>query len=344
MKIAIISVTESGNNLALEIQEKLKKDPTVIRCDVFYRNVRKTFESVFDKYDGIIAIMATGIIIRSIAPLIESKDKDPAVLAIDEKGEYVVSLLSGHLGGGNDLTRKISKLIRAKPVISTSTDVNYKYGIDTIASRYYYRIDNIRSILPFNKAVLSNIPLKIQSDKDVGYLTHYFVNSKFEKLPDTNYTTDSSNNKQNLSSIIFSFKDDNREFTLEMYERKLVVGIGSRRGKTKKNVMIAIEEALENLHIPISRVNSFATISIKKDEKGIIEASNEYNKPLEIIDIDEVRDFTCDDCSKSDFVQKKFGVDGVCEQCAMISVGEGGKLIHRKIAVDGVTVAVAVAK
>lgn len=344
MKIAIISVTENAKNLGLEIQEKLSKDPTVIKCDCFYKNVKENFNYAFNNYDGIIAIMASGITVRTVAPLIKSKDKDPAILNIDEKGEYVVSLLSGHLGGGNDLTRKIARLIRAKPVISTSTDVNYKYGVDTIASRYYYRINNVKSILPFNKAVLNNIPFTIKSEKDINFLKKYFLGCKFEQLPEKGYSDNDLENKVNLGQIQFSFESDGQEFTLEMDERKLVVGIGSRRGKTMQNVMIAVENALENLNIPISRVNSFATISIKKDEEGIINACKHYNRPLEIIDIDDVRIFTSDDCSRSEFVQKKFGIDGVCEQCAMIAVGEGGKLIHKKIAMDGVTVAVAVSK
>lgn len=334
MKIAILSITEPAKTLALEIQEKLLKNPTIIKCDIFHKNVKKNMDFAFNNYDGIIAIMATGIIIRMIAPLIQSKDKDPAVLGIDEKGNYVVSLLSGHLGGGNQLCSKIAKLINSNPVISTSTDVNFKYGIDSIAYRNFYKIDDVKKILPFNKAILDNIPLQISSDKDLSFLTKYFSNSTFNKLPDKKLS--------DLSNVNFKFSKDDNEYSINLSEKKLVVGIGSRRGKTKNNILIAIEEAINNLNIPINRINSIATISIKKDEPGIIQACTELNKKLEIIDIDEVRNFHNEDCSKSEFVYNKFGIDGVCEQCAMISAGPNGKLIHKKIAIDGVTVAVAI--
>ncbi|OWT33433.1 hypothetical protein BGI41_02400 [Methanobrevibacter sp. 87.7] len=334
MKIAILSVTEPAKDLALEIQEKLLKNPRIIKCNVFHKNVRKNMEFAFNNYDGIIAIMATGIIVRMIAPLIQSKDKDPAILTIDEKGNYVVSLLSGHLGGGNQLCSYIAKLINSKPVISTSTDVNFKYGIDSLAYKNFYKIIDVKKILPFNKAILDNVPLQISSDKDLKFLTKYFSNSTFTKLPDKRLGE--------LSTINFKFSKDDEEYSIDLYEKKLVIGIGSRRGKTKNNILIAIDEVLNNLKIPISRVNSIATISIKKDEHGIIQACTELNKKLEIIDIDEVRNFHHEDCSKSDFVYNKFGIDGVCEQCAMISVGPNGKLIHKKIAMDGVTVAVAI--
>ena len=84
MRIAIISVSDKGRNLALDLKEKLDLDSTVIKCDTFHKNVRKYFPLLFYEYDAIIAIMASGILIRTIAPLIESKVTDPAVLNIDD--------------------------------------------------------------------------------------------------------------------------------------------------------------------------------------------------------------------------------------------------------------------
>ena len=141
-----------------------------------------------------------------------------------------------------------------------------------------------------------------------------------------------------------SFEKDNQVHQLNMREKKLVIGIGSRRGISKENVIYAVEEAIKYLNIPLSRVNSLATISIKKDELGIINASHDLGKELKIIDIHDVRNFHSYDCSKSEFVYKKFQIDGVCEQCAMIAAGEGSKLIHRKRPLNGVTVAAAISK
>ena len=387
MKIAILTVTDNGLELAEYIKAKLDHDYTVIRCDIHHKNIMKNIEEDFKNYDGIISIMATGITIRAIAPYVQSKVSDPAVLAIDEKGKYVVSLLSGHLGGGNALCGKIAKIINGEAVISTSTDVNFKYGIDSIASRYFYTIDDTKKILPFNKAILENIPLNIRSDKYLSYLTKYFTGSTFNQVnidqlsfdnkdlnedediysstndssenelvqsSDKDFSTDedglvSSDDNDNiddipLSIVNFSFEKDNEIHNMNMKEKKLVIGIGSRRGKTKEKVILAIEEAIKNLNIPLSRVNSIATISIKKDELGIINATSDLDKKLEIIDIDVVRNFHSDDCSKSDFLYEKFQIDGVCEQCAMIAAGEDSKLIHRKLGLDGVTVAVAISK
>lgn len=110
--------------MSLQLKDKLDSDSTIIKADIYFKNVKKQFPILFYEYDAIIAIMASGILIRSIAPLVESKISDPAVLNIDDNGNFVISMLSGHLGGANKLTEKIADLIDATPVITTSTDVN----------------------------------------------------------------------------------------------------------------------------------------------------------------------------------------------------------------------------
>ena len=137
MKLAILSVSKKGYDLSLKIKNELDNDSTVIKCDIFHKDVKNTFNLLFLEYDAIIAIMASGILIRSISHLIESKTTDPAVLNIDDNGNFVISMLSGHLGGANKLTLKIADLINATPVITTSTDVNNKLGIDVLAKDLY---------------------------------------------------------------------------------------------------------------------------------------------------------------------------------------------------------------
>ena len=104
MRLAIISVSDKGQKLASKIKDKIDHDSTVIKCDLYHKNVKNYFPVLCYEYDAIIAIMASGILIRSIAPLVESKLTDPAVLNVDDNGNFVISTLSGHLGGAKDLT------------------------------------------------------------------------------------------------------------------------------------------------------------------------------------------------------------------------------------------------
>ena len=337
MKVAIISVSDKGKKLALAIKEQLDNDSTIIKADTFHKNVKKHLKITFYEYDAIIAIMASGILIRSSAPYIESKTVDPAVLNIDDNGNFVISTLSGHLGGANKLTNKIAKLIGATPVITTSSDINNKLGIDVLANDLFLSIDNPREILFINKAILDSeeISLTINPDRDFNYLFKYLSNNTLEINISINY---SSKVKKDEIHAVF----DDHEIILK--EKKLVVGIGCRRGKECEKIYDGFNQSLMQLNVDKSRVNQLASAEIKKDEKGILELSDKLNIPVSFVDLDKLKLFESNDIQKSDFVRSKFGIYGVCEPSALITAGFESKLIYKKTSYDGVTIAIAISK
>ena len=337
MKIAIISVSKKGQELAFDLKDKLDLDSTIIKCDLYHKNVKKYFPILFYEYDAIIAIMALGILIRSVAPLVESKVTDPAVINIDDNGQFVISALSGHLGGANELACKVAGLIDATPVITTSTDVNKKLGIDVLAKDLYLSIDNTKEILHFNKAILEGreISLTVNPDMNFDYLFDYLNNVTLEINVSIEYSP-----KVDTDEIHVSF--DEHELTLK--ERKIVVGIGCRRGKECRFIYDGLKKSLNDLKISHSRVNLLASAEIKKDEKGILELSEKLNIPVEFVEIDKLKLFESSDVSKSEFVYSKFGIYGVCEPSALIMAGFDSELIYKKTSYDGVTIAVAISK
>ena len=337
MKIAIISVSKKGQELAFDLKNKLNSDSTIIKCDLYHKNVKKCFPILFYEYDAIIAVMASGILIRSIAPLVESKVTDPAVINIDDNGKFVISALSGHLGGANELAGKVAGLIDATPVITTSTDVNKKLGIDVLAKDLYLSIDNTKEILHFNKAILEGreISLTVNPDMNFDYLFDYLNNVTLEIDVSIEYSP-----KVNTDEIHVSF--DDHEMTLK--ERKIVVGIGCRRGKECRFIYDGLKKSLDDLKILHSRVNLLASAEIKKDEKGILELSKKLNIPVEFVEIDKLKLFESSDVSKSEFVYSKFGIYGVCEPSALIMAGFDSELIYKKTSYEGVTIAVAISK
>ena len=337
MKIAIISVSKKGQELAFDLKDKLDLDSTIIKCDLYYKNVKKCFPILFYEYDAIIAVMASGILIRSIAPLVESKVTDPAVINIDDNGKFVISALSGHLGGANELAGKVAGLIDATPVITTSTDVNKKLGIDVLAKDLYLSIDNTKEILHFNKAILEGreISLTVNPDMNFDYLFDYLNNVTLEINVSIEYSP-----KVNTDEIHVSF--DGHE--LKLKERKIIVGIGCRRGKECRFIYDGLKKSLNDLKISHSRVNLLASAEIKKDEKGILELSEKLNIPVEFVEIDKLKLFESSDVSKSEFVYSKFGIYGVCEPSALIMAGFDSELIYKKTSYEGVTIAVAISK
>ena len=329
MKIAIISITQNGQSLAMEISDALKEDPTVISVDLFHKNVKKNLKKIFNSYNFIIGIMAMGIMVRNICELIKNKKDDPAILIIDEKGQHVISLISGHLGGGNEFSIKIANIIHGEPVITTATDINNKYGVDCIARKYHLKIDDISKIQNINSALLNDENVQIAINPKYSYIWEDLdIKKSYNKI----------NNKSN------ELKVSNSDITINLKPKKIVVGLGSKKNIKTSSVVEAVKSTLKLLNLPIERIDSFATGEMKENELGIINAANEFGLPLEIVPTKLIKNFKNNDITCSDLVIEKFGLPGVCEPSSLIAAGEDSLLIFRKTPYNGVTVAVAVSK
>lgn len=337
MKIAILSVSMKGNDLAEFLKEELSNDSTIMAVNHFHKNIKSAISNVFEEYDVIIAIMASGIIIRSISPYIDSKISDPAVLNIDDNGRFVISMLSGHIGGANKFTHKIASIIGAIPVITTSTDVNNRLGIDTLAKDLYFSIDNYKKILPINKAILegNEITFKLNKRSDFSFLYDYINNNTLEIDVFVDFCDEIP-----LDEINVVFKDD----TLKLKKQRIVVGVGCKKGKSKDEIEKGLLKALDSLDLNLNRVDNFSSAEIKKNETGLLELSEFHGIPLDFIEVDKIKEFNFDNISSSEFVKSKFGIGGVCEPAALISAGKSSDLIYKKTAFNGVTIAIATNK
>lgn len=327
MKIAIITITNEAQSIASKLKGTLEDDPTIFAVDLFHKNVKDTLDAIFGKYDCIIGIMATGIMVRNICTYIKDKMHDPAVLVIDDNGNYVISLLSGHLGGANDITVKIAEIIGAKPVITTATDINGKIGIDSLARKYYLQIDDPKKIRIINSALVNKEVPDLYVPKKFSFIFNDpLVRSSYNEF-------ESSNN-----DIKVSFGDKK----IILKPKKFIVGIGARKDVSTNKVQNSIKKALNILNLPIERIDVIATAEIKKNEAGIIESAKNFKIPLETVSLDKLKEFNDPRCSVSPFVMEKFGVIGVCEPSALIAAGKNSKLIFKKTAFDGVTISIAV--
>ena len=329
MKIAIITITKEAQNMASSLKKALDNDPTVFRVDIFHKDVKNTLKEIFSQYECIIGIMATGIIVRNICSFIKDKIHDPAVLVMDDNGKYVISLLSGHLGGANDIAVKVAEIIGAEPVITTATDVHGKVGIDSLARKYYLQIDEPANIKIINSALVNcKIPNLYVPSKFSYVLNDQVVNNSYKCFKSLN----------NLFKVSFG------DININLNPQKLVIGIGARKDISKSEVINSIKKAMNILDLPIERIDSIATAEIKKDEAGIIVAAEDLKIPLEIIPLDKLKEFKDSSCSISQLVMEKFGVIGVCEPSALIAAGKNSKLIFKKTAFNGVTIAVALSE
>ncbi len=243
VKVAIIAITEEGNKTAQELSGSMKDSRIYFLLKP--HTLRRTVEKVFGQYEGLIFIMALGIVIRVIAPLIKSKHIDPAVVVVDEHRRFAISALSGHEGGANRLASQVATLLHAEPVITTASETM----------------------------------------------------------------------------------------------KRLIVGVGCRKGTSQEEILEAIDQALEKGGCSREDIRCVATIDLKGEEPGLREACIHLGLPLKIVPRDHIRSFH-GPYQRSSFVKEKIGVEGVSEPCALLA-GRRTKLIVPKLKQGRVCVAIA---
>lgn len=346
IRIAIIAVTEKGKNTAEKIALELEN------VDVFFqkRGIKELTGELFNKYECIIFVSACGIAVRCISPFLKSKFEDPAVLVVDDNGNNVISLLSGHIGGANEITLKIADILNANPVITTSTDANKKGALDVIVSKIGGYVENLResaklvnSYLVDDKRVGIYFDSDYESEKDSLNLSGFeLIDEKTEidaiaKLDALVSVTDKL--RCWVDEIIYNIKKDNEEkedlIYIKLVPRRIALGMGCRKNtETEKMIEeFSIFSALNNIH-PAAIVNTGSLI-IKKDEKCMIDLSKAICAEFNLFDVDEI--CTCDYMfDKSEFVKKNTGVYSVAQPSAYLL---SGNVISDKYKNNGTTFA-----
>ena len=169
-KIAIVAVTRGGVDLALQIREKLSgTDCFVPQRHAFalamgatgFARVAEAFSAVWDRYDALVCIMAAGIVVRGIAPLVRDKRSDPAVVVLDERGKFVVSLLSGHIGGANRLAEQVASIVGGQAVVTTASDVQHKPALDLLAGEAGLVVEDPAMLVRLSRAVVEDEPIRL---------------------------------------------------------------------------------------------------------------------------------------------------------------------------------------
>lgn len=311
--------------------------------------------------DAIIFVGATGIAVRAIAPFIHGKAVDPAVLVIDEAGRYVISLLSGHLGGANALARTAASLIEAKPIITTATDAESAFAVDTFAKENGFLLTDLRKAKEVSAKVLRGEKLRIYSDIPMERLVQRPARHEAELVPAQNI---------DHADIIISYRtrilkpasepnvDDrpvkasetqhplekmSQGIGLRLIAKRVHVGLGARKGVTQAEVAAAVATCLEDAGIDPRAVVDLVSIDLKKQEAGILAYSYERGVPFVTYTAEELR--TVEGAfAGSNFVQSVTGVANVCERAAAFAAGRSGHaevLVHKTIH-GNVTTAVAV--
>lgn len=366
MKISIISFSRSGYRIGEMLSwflgkggheveaftkskytKKILDESQVEADDKAFRNVKEFAKPIdsslrdwtgrrFAESDAIIFIGACGIAVRSIAPFVSSKKTDPAVVVIDEQGKFAISLLSGHIGGANELTEEISNLLHATPVITTATDINNKFAVDVFAKTNGCYISDMTMAKEISAALVNG--------NSVGFASDFPWVGEIPKELQLLDEEDETKEKPEMGIYVTnSYLKHPFVHTLYLVPKIITLGVGCKKDTPADTVEKVVRKACDELLIPSVSMELVASIDLKKEEQGILEYCKERNLPFETYSAEQLKEVE-GSFAESKFVEETTGVDNVCERSAILGSskhGEKSNLILRKYAEDGVTAALA---
>lgn len=363
--VAVVSITRQATALALRLMETLPD------CTVYvparhgfavamgaqpYDRLRNLFSELWGKYRTLVCIMAAGIVVRATAPLLRSKTLDPAVVVVDERGQYVISLLSGHVGGANRAARAVASVLGAQAVITTGSDVSQKPALDSMALALGLDMEDMTWAARVTTAILDDEPFWIY-DPD-GHLAPYRERLKTAEWveesalmaesdgPDARTSATSravlntcAVDPRRVPGVWVSEREKPEAFrAVVLRPRNLVVGVGCNRNTPTQEIVEAVRKVFQCHHLATSAVRTLASVDLKEQEPGLLEAARVLERPIVFLSRQTLQ--TQPVPNPSSVVHRHIGVFSVCEAAAL-KAARNGRLIVPKQKTFNVTLAVA---
>jgi len=351
MKIAIITITRNGSRLGSRLKSGFAASALYVLPKhlgsagsgalAIEGELGSLFERLWSEVDGFVCIMATGIVVRLAAPLLKSKQSDPAVVVMDDAGKFAISLLSGHLGGANGLAERCAFITGARAVITTATDVNGLPSFDMLAKENGWLIEDISRIKTLNSLLLDDEPIAVVDE--TGLVRSCFHGRGRLQFHDSFVAGIRSAAKGFLfvtSSIIPPQLQS--PSLLVLRPKNLFLGIGCNSGTAADEIEAVVLSNLKRTFLSPASIAAIGTAEAKSGEPGLIEAAERFAVPLNCYSSDELNSVSVPS-PPSKHALAAIGATGVAEPAAILASG-GGELLLKKIKSGNVTLAVAVSK
>lgn len=351
MRIVMIACSRGAYQLMQNLKDKwLKEEPDIemiskIKCSRFpeismQQSVSECVKEWFDKTDAIVFFSATGIAVRSIAPCLNHKSTDPAVVVVDETGKFSISLLSGHTGGANEMAEKIASLLGAVPVITTATDQEGKFAVDDYARKHDLVVTDWKLAKEISAAVLEGEQIGLCIDNQYSsFGKRDFAEGILQGVHFYQEEAGTGREKRGIQISCLQVFQPPFPTTLQLVPKLFVIGVGCKKDTEEEKIAKAVKQCLKEKNIRLEAVYAVASIDIKKQERGIISFCKKEEIPFLTFSAKELQSIK-GTYSESSFVEQITGVSNVCERSAVAAAG--GRLIYKKKVYNGVTLAIAV--
>lgn len=351
---ALVAITKHGVEMGRQLAQKFpgtdlyymskfaRGDEEARGIQLFSGSVRLLFPALWPAYKGLILIISLGAVVRMIAPLLEDKKKDPGVVVIDDRGEHVISVLSGHLGGANELAREVAAVIGARPVITTASDVQKTIPVDLFGRRFGWEWESAEKLTPVSASVVNEERVAVINESgERDWWMHETPIPPSIREYDTirEALADRPQAALVVTHRLLAAEEQPILDNGVLYRPKVIVlGIGCNRGTSAEEIEAVIRETLDELRFSLKSVKAVATIDLKKDEAGLLAVCEKFGWPLVWYTPEELNQVKLEEPSETVF--KYTGAYGVSEPAAKLYAGVD-KLVLTKKKSGNTTISVA---
>lgn len=351
---AIVAITKHGVEMARDLAQKFpgtdlyymskfaRGDEEARGIQLFSNSVRMLFPALWPVYKGLIVIISLGAVVRMIAPLLEDKKKDPGVVVVDDRGENVISVLSGHLGGANELAREVAAVMGARPIITTASDVQKTIPVDLFGRRFGWEWDSADKLTPVSASVVNEEHVAVVNES--GERDWWMHDTPMPpSIKEYASIAEAQAAKPHAALVVTHRLLAPEEQTIldngVLYRPKVIVlGMGCNRGTSAEEIEAVIRETLDELQFSLKSVKALVTIELKKDEAGLIAVCEKYGWPFVWYSPQELNQVEISEPSETVF--KFTGAYGVSEPAAKLYAGVDELVLTKKKS-GNVTISVA---
>ena len=344
-KISVLAITKNGINIGQTLKEFFPEFEIFAPIKFSNQNNSITWYSeptsekiveLFKNNDAIICLFSLGAVIRLIAPYIKDKKTDPAVIVIDDKTNFVISVLSGHIGGANELTEKIAEKLQAQAVITTAADVNKTIAVDLVGRDFGWKIDDDSNVTRISAHMVNEEPIGVF--QETGEKNWYKQLPKNVSLYDTIEQLKNSKSKANLIISDKIIDNDLSSESVIYRPPSLVIGIGLHWDTSKETIKEGINDCLEKFKLSSKSIAKLVSIKKPKDVQGLIDAGKEMGVSVEYVNREDLAKVTAP--NPSDTVKAFEGTASVSEAAAIL-VSNGKLIVEKQKFPPNLTIAIA---